>query len=104
MGCEAKERIETNLNIESLKAVPAPGERAPKEWFACKTDNDCVHIHFPCAGGVVNKIFEDYARTYYRNKTNISMCSKANKLDKKETPYRVFCKDMKCAYEGEPTD
>jgi hypothetical protein len=70
-------------------------------WFQCQKDNECIHINYYCAGGVVNKTFAKIAKDYYELENARSNCTQRKPTEaQKKIPYKVFCEKKKCATQG----
>jgi len=85
--------ILSNVFAEDLK----PSEK----WSQCSTDDDCVHLVYPCAADVVHKNFSKEAREYYEKLSARIECAAYEPSEaQKKIPYKVFCKAKKCSVQG----
>ncbi len=70
------------------------------DWSICEQDDDCVDIHFSCAGATVNKRYTEVATKFYSDKNVALKCNAPVVDEKKNVPFKVFCKEKKCSKQG----
>jgi hypothetical protein len=88
------------LKKELIAAKNSQKEGPADERFACKADDECFDISYPCSGAVVNKAFADQAKKYYSLDNARKNCFSTKGEKAEAIPFKVFCQQQKCTKQG----